>query len=148
MVRRVLVAGLVLLLLLAAVLVVNTLRQGSRQVSVLALAPMAVDKAAVAESMAVAVRARTVSGLLDPAGTAAGFAALHAHLRSRYPLVHATLEREVVGAHSLLFTWRGSDAKAKPIALLAHQDTVPVAPGTDALWKKPPFDGVVEDGMV
>jgi len=151
MVRRLLLAGLAglaLLLLLAAVLVVNTLRQGSRQVSVAALPPLAVDKAAVADSMAVAVRARTVSGLLDPAGTAAGFEALHAHLRSRYPLVHATLEREVVGVHSLLFTWRGSDASAKPIALLAHQDTVPVAPGTEALWKKPPFDGVVEDGMV
>ena len=148
MVRRVLLAGLALLLLLAAVLVANTLRQGSRQVTVAALAPMAVDKAAVAESMAAAVRARTVSGLLDPAGTAAGFEALHAHIRSRYPLVHSTLDREVVGVHSLLFTWRGSDAKAKPIALLAHQDTVPVAPGTEALWKKPPFDGVVEDGLV
>ena len=149
--RRVLLALLVLLsflLLLAAVLVANTLRQGSRQVVVPALAPLAVDKAAVAESMAAAVRAKTVSGLLDPAGTAAAFETLHAHLRIRYPLVHSTLTREVVGVHSLLFTWRGSDDKAKPIALLAHQDTVPIAPGTEVLWKKPPFAGVVEDGMV
>ena len=148
MIKRVLVGLLGLVLLLATVLVLNTLRQGSRQVVVPALAPMPVDKDAVAQSMAAVVRARTVSGLLDPAGSAAAFESLHSHLRTRYPLVHSTLEREVVGEHSLLFTWRGSDAKARPIALLAHQDTVPIAPGTEALWKKPPFDGVVEDGFV
>lgn len=148
MIKRVVLGLLGLVLLLALLLVANTLRQGSRQVVVPPLAPMAVDKAAVAQSMATAVQARTVSGLLDPAGTAAGFEALHSHLRARYPLVHSTLEREVVGQHSLLFTWRGSDAKAKPIAMLAHQDTVPIAPGTETLWKKPPFDGVVEDGFV
>jgi carboxypeptidase PM20D1 len=148
MIKRVLLGLLALLALLAVALVANTLRQGSRQLVVPALAPLAVDKAAVAESLAAAVRARTVTGLLDPAGVALEFAKLHAHLRARYPLVHATLETEVVGAHSLLYTWRGSDAKAQPIALLAHQDVVPVAPGTEALWKKPPFDGVIDGGSV
>jgi hypothetical protein len=54
-----------------AVLVANTLRQGSRQLEVPPLAPLAVDEAGVA---AVAwprrCALRTVSGLLDPAGTA------------------------------------------------------------------------------
>ena len=148
MIKRVLLGLLALVLLLAAVLVANTLRQGSRQVAVPALAKLPVDANAVAESMAQAVRAKTVSGLLDPVGTAAEFDALHAHLRGRYPLVHATLEREVIGNHSLLFTWKGSDDKAQPIALMAHQDVVPIAPGTEGLWKKPPFAGVIEDGMV
>jgi len=147
-IKRTLLGLLALLLLLAVVLVANTLRQGSRQVQVPALAKLPVDAAAVAEAMAQAVRAKTVSGLLDPAGTAAEFDTLHAQLRARYPLVHAALQREVVGNHSLLFTWRGSDEKTKPIALLAHQDVVPIAPGTEALWKKPPFAGVVENGMV
>jgi carboxypeptidase PM20D1 len=148
MIKRVLIGLAVALLLLAAALVVNTLRQGSSQPSVPALAPIAVDKAAVAESMAAAVRAKTVSGLLDPAGVAAEFDKLHAHLQARYPLLHASLKREVVGGHSLLYTWAGSDDQAAPVALLAHQDVVPIAPGTEALWKKPPFAGVIEDGMV
>ena len=148
MIQRSLLGLLALLLLLAAVLVGNTLRQGSRQVAVTALAPLAVDSARVVESMAVAVRAKTVSGLLDPSGQAEAFEALHAHLRSRYPLVHATLQREVVGAHSLLYTWLGSDVQAPAFALLAHQDVVPVAPGTEALWQHPPFSGDVVDGMV
>ena len=148
MIKRLLLGLLGLLLLLAAAVAVNTLRQGSRQVTVPALAPLAVDKAAVAESLATAVRAKTVSGLLDPTGAAAEFDKLHEHLRSRYPLVHQTLTREVVGHHSLLYTWPGTEARALGVALLAHQDVVPIAPGTEALWKKPPFDGVVDSGMV
>jgi carboxypeptidase PM20D1 len=148
MIKRLLLALLAVLVLLAAALVANTLRQGSRQVLVPRLAPLAIDNAALAESMAAAVRAKTVTGLLDPSGLDAAYDTLHAHLKARYPLVHATLEREVVGGHSLLFTWRGADAKAKPIALLAHQDVVPVAPGTEALWQKPPFAGLVEGGFV
>jgi len=148
MIKRALLWLLGLVLVLAVVLVANTLRQGSRQVSVQALPVLAVDQSAVAESLVVAVRAKTVSGLLDPAGVATEFDALHAHLRTRYPLVHERLQREVVSGHSLLFTWKGTDANASPVALLAHQDVVPVAPGTESLWKKPPFAGLVEDGFV
>jgi carboxypeptidase PM20D1 len=148
MLRRALVGLLALAAVLAIVLVANTLRHGSRQASWPALAPVPVDKAAVAESMAAVLRARTVSGLVDPAGTAAEFEQLHRHLAARYPLVHATLAKEVVGAATLVYRWRGSDASARPVALLAHQDVVPVAPGTESLWKQPPFGGVVADGAV
>ena len=148
MLKRILLWLAAALLLLVVALVANTLRQGSRQVVVPPLAPLAVDKASVAEALALAIRAKSVSGLLDPTGVAAEFEALHAHLSRRYPLLHGTLVREVVGGHSLLYTWQGSDAKAKPIALMAHQDVVPIAPGTEALWKKPPFAGVIEEGFV
>lgn len=148
MVKRLLIGALVLLAGLAAVLVGNTLRQGSRQLQVPPAPPLAVDKAGVTEAMAAAVRAKTVSGLLDPAGVATEFDQLHALLKTRYPQVHAALQREVVGAHSLLFTWQGSDPSLKPVALMAHQDVVPIAPGTEALWKKPPFAGEVVDGFV
>jgi len=148
MIKRAALGLALLLAVLALVLVGNTLRQGSRQLQVAALPPLTVDTAAVADSLATALRAKTISGLLDPQGTAAAFEQLHAHLQQRYPLVHATLQREVVGAHSLLYTWAGSDAAAKPVALLAHQDVVPIAAGTERLWAKPPFDGVQEGGFV
>ncbi len=148
MTKRLLLAALALLLLLAVVLVANTLRQGSRQVVVAPLVPLVIDKAALTQAMATAVRAKTVSGLLDPAGVAAEFDTLHAHLRATYPLVHAQLQREVVGTHSLLFTWAGTDPRAPAVLLMAHQDVVPIAPGTETLWKQPPFSGAVEGGMV
>ena len=148
MIKRLLLGLLALLVLLATLLVANTLRQGSRQLVVPALAPLVVDKAALTQAMAQAVRAKTVSGLLDPTGLAAEFDKLHAHLGSTYPLLHSTLQREVVGNHSLLYTWQGSAANAAAVLLMAHQDVVPVAPGTETLWKKPPFEGVVDDGFV
>jgi carboxypeptidase PM20D1 len=144
--------GLVLLLLavlavLAVSLAVNTLSQSSVQLKVAPLPPMALDADGAAQSLAAAVRAQTVSGLLDPEASAAGFVALHAHLRQRYPLVHERLKLETVG-RSLVFTWPGRNPALKPIAWLAHQDVVPIAPGTEGLWRQPPFEGRVEGGFV
>ena len=149
MIKRIALAMLALVVALALVLLGNTLRQGSKQLEVAALPKLAVDANAVAASLAQAVRARTVSGLPDAqAQYVAALEQLQQHLRQRYPRVHAELEREVVGGHSLLYTWRGSDPKARPIALMAHQDVVPIAPGTEQLWKQPPFAGVIEGGIV
>jgi carboxypeptidase PM20D1 len=139
---------LVTLLALGVAAAVNTWRQGSRQLQVSAITPPAVDERAAGDSLAVAIRARTVASYDDPQLNADQFAALHAHLAQRYPKVHATLKREVVGGLSLLYTWEGSDPKAAAIALMAHQDVVPVAPGTDADWQAEPFAGTVKDGFV
>lgn len=147
MVKRALLGLLALLLVLAAVLAVNTWRQGSQQIEVQPLPPLAVDEAGAAASLAAAVQARTVSGLLDPAGAAQAFDQLQAHLQQRYPLVHAKLKLERVD-RSLVFTWPGSDAKLKPVAMLAHQDVAPIAPGTEGAWKQPPFSGVLDGGFV
>ncbi|ODU08580.1 MAG: hypothetical protein ABS84_11960 [Rubrivivax sp. SCN 71-131] len=146
--KRLFLLLLVLLLLLALALVANTLRQGSRQLEAVPARPLAVDRDRVVQTMAAAVRARTVSGETPVPGVEAEFDALHALLRQRYPRVHAELQREVVGTHSLLFTWKGSDAAQPPVALMAHQDVVPVAPATEPMWQQPPFAGVVEGGFV
>lgn len=52
-----------------------------------------------------------------------------------YPLVHSTLERELVGGHTMLFHWKGS-APGAPALLLAHYDVVAAE---DAGWEHPPF---------
>ena len=67
---------------------------------------------------------------------------------ARYPKLHAALKREVVGGLSLLYTWPGSDPAAKPILLMAHQDVVPIAPGTEKNWQAEPFAGTIKDGFV
>jgi carboxypeptidase PM20D1 len=56
-------------------------------------------------------------------------------------LIHAQLEREAIEGHSLLYVWRGSDPEAKPFLLMAHQDVVPVEPGTESEWPQEPFSG-------
>ncbi|MCZ2405719.1 MAG: hypothetical protein LC097_03130, partial [Burkholderiales bacterium] len=134
MLKKTLWGLLALVLLLAAAVAVNTLRKGPRQVAVEPLAPVAIDEAAVAQRLAQAVRLQTISAREDARLNADQFQALHALLEKQFPRVHARLKREVVGELSLLYTWPGSDPQARPIALLAHQDVVPVAPGTEGDW--------------
>ena len=51
------------------------------------------------------------------------------------------MEVEEVGRAGLILHWKGSDASLDPIGFLAHQDVVPIAPGTENDWTNPPFSG-------
>jgi carboxypeptidase PM20D1 len=146
--KRVLLGLAALLVLLVLAVAVNTWRQGSRQIDVPTLAPIAVNEAAASDALAEAIRARTVSSQEDAALNADQFHLLQAQLQTRFPRLHATLEREVVAGLSLLYTWPGSDPTAQPILLMAHQDVVPIAPGTEEDWLAQPFAGTVRDGFI
>ncbi|MES2583846.1 MAG: M20 family peptidase [Pseudomonadota bacterium] len=148
MLKRILWSLLAVVVLLAGAVATNTLRKGSRQMDVAPLAALAVDEAAAAARLGEGVRLRTISSRDDAALNANQFTQFHALLQARFPKVHATLKREVVADLSLLYTWEGSNPKAEPILLLAHQDVVPVAPGTEGDWQVPPFSGEVKDGFV
>jgi carboxypeptidase PM20D1 len=91
---------------------------------------------------------KTISSRDDAALSSDQFLQLHRLLEARFPKAHSVLKREVVGGLSLLYTWPGSKPDAKPLLLMAHQDVVPVAPGTEKNWAQEPFSGVVKDGFV
>ena len=148
MFKRISLVVLAALVLLVAVVAANTWRQGSRQFDVPPAPRMAIDEKALADKLAGAVRFRTVADVRDADANAQEFRKLHAYLEQQFPLVHAALRREVVGGLSLLYTWPGTDAGSKPVVLMAHQDVVPLEPGTESKWQAGAFDGVVRDGHV
>ncbi|MCP4674558.1 MAG: M20/M25/M40 family metallo-hydrolase [Deltaproteobacteria bacterium] len=76
------------------------------------------------------------------------FSKFHSYLEKSFPIVHEKLKKETVAEHSLLYTWRGSDASLKPILLMAHIDVVPVERSKKDEWKHPPFGGAMEDGFI
>ena len=145
-------ALLLALLALAAVLAVRTVRVGAGEEAPGPVVPAeepGIDLAAV-ERLAGAIRIPTVSRDGEPP-PAEELAALHAYLETAFPRVHSALEREVVGGGSLLYTWTPPDAAAgarPPLLLLAHLDTVPVAPGTEGTWTRAPFSGAVTEDAV
>ena len=94
MIKRILLALVALLLMLAAALAINTLRQGSRQLDLPPLPLLEIDKAAASAHLGEAVSARTVSSRADASLNADQFAQLHAMLQARYPKAHASLKRE------------------------------------------------------
>jgi carboxypeptidase PM20D1 len=147
-IRNLAIVLAVAVVILAGVLVFNVVRHGSRQLQVPAAPRIAVDEQGAATRLGEAIRFRTISNFLNPEQDAEALRGLQAHLGASFPAFHAAAKREIVGGHSLLYTWQGSDSNAVPIALLAHQDVVPVAPGTESDWQQPPFDGVVSDGFV
>jgi carboxypeptidase PM20D1 len=148
MLKRATLFVLAALALLIAAIAANTLRQGSRQLDVPLAPAIAVDEMAVADKLAGAVRFHTVADVRDAQANAQEFRKLHAFLEEQFPRVHATLKRETVGGLGLLYTWQGTDPGAKPVVLMAHQDVVPLEPGSEAKWFSGAFDGVVRDGYV
>ncbi|QRF54999.1 M20 family peptidase [Variovorax paradoxus] len=148
MLKRIFLGLLLVLVALAAVVAVKTWTTPSRQLAVAPSPKPEIDLQAAAKRLAGAIPIRTVSSLDDPAANLAEFDKLHAYLAQNFPKVHATLKKELVGQKALLYTWTGSDAAAKPIALMAHQDMVPIAPGTEKAWSVDPFGGEIKDGFV
>ncbi|HEY5801246.1 MAG TPA: M20/M25/M40 family metallo-hydrolase, partial [Burkholderiaceae bacterium] len=105
------------------------------------------DAAAAAGRLSAALRVPTVSS--EQAGAPpADFPAMHRLLEQQFPLVHAHLEREIVGGASLLYTWHGTAPELEPVLLTAHMDVVPVAADTLGKWRYPPFAGMVADGYI
>lgn len=141
------IVGLGLVLLVAAV-AVRSAALRSQQVAAAPAQRVEIDSQALAERLAGGLRFATISNQDGASRDDAAFEALHRHLETQYPLVHASLLRERVGDLSLLYTWAGSDEDAAPVVLLAHQDVVPVEPGTEANWEHPPFSGAIAGGFV
>lgn len=107
------------------------------------------DNDSLARHLSGMVRCQTISNADPDTVDYEEFDKLHAYLKQTYPRLHRTLTRTVINGHSLLYRWEGNGESSKqPILLAAHQDVVPVAPGTEADWTYPPFAGTVADGFV
>ena len=147
-IRNIVVVVAAGIVVLAGVLAFNVVTRGSRQMQVPAIPRAPIDTQGAAKRLSEAIRFQTISNFLNPEQDAEALRGLRAHIESSFPAFHAAAKREVIGDHSLLYTWEGTDPKAKPIALLAHQDVVPIAPGTEKDWQQKPFDGVIADGFI
>lgn len=69
------------------------------------------------------------------------FEKFHKFLDEAYPLIKKNLEKEIVPPANLLYRWKGKRDDLKPIAMLAHQDVVPISSGTEQDWEHEPFSG-------
>jgi carboxypeptidase PM20D1 len=146
-VRRTVAVTLSLVAILLAIVFIRTATFQSVQVTVAPSHPHAVDQGAT-DRLAAAVRIPTVSVAEGPGADFSSFDRFEEFLKVSFPHVHQHLTREVIGGHSLLYTWEGRDRAARPLLLMAHMDVVPVEPGTESAWTHPPFSGDVAGGFV
>jgi carboxypeptidase PM20D1 len=147
--RRFLLGLLFVFIALATVLLINTLRLPNHQLGAVPAAPAValVPDSALAH-LAGALRIPTVSRTRYAETDTVPFDQLQAYLQRTFPLVHQRLKRQTVNHYGLLYEWPGTDIALKPLLLLAHQDVVPVLPGTEGQWTRPPFGGQQAGGYL
>lgn len=113
----------------------------------LASAP-ASDIIGAAQRLSAAVRFRTISNQNTANNQVEEWGRLQQWLVSSYPAVHRAMTRELIADGTLIYHWQGSEPSLQPIIVMAHQDVVPVTPGTEKDWKYQPFDGVIAEEAV
>jgi len=146
--KKTLLALLLGVTFVVSVVLVRTALFRSTRARVEPVRGIAVHEARVAQHLAEAIRFKTVSNRDASQVDWDTFTAFRAFLEKTYPRLHASLERELVHDHSMLFTWRGRDPTLKPVVLMAHYDVVPAPESTNADWVQPAFEGVIADGYV
>jgi len=146
--KRIVLVLLVVLVGMAAAVVTRTLGLHSRQVAVAPVAPEPLDSTALAQRLAGALKFKTISYQDSTQFEAREFDGFQRYIRESFPKVHAVLKLEKVNGYGLLYQWAGSDSSLAPALLLAHQDVVPVEPGTEGKWTEPPFGGTIAAGYV
>ena len=102
------------------------------------------DRAKVANNLSELVRCKTVSYKDASLEDDAEFEKLISLLPKLYPNVYRTCLCERLENRGLLFLWKGK-GNGDPAVLMAHYDVVPVV---EEGWEKPPFDAIIEDGVI
>jgi carboxypeptidase PM20D1 len=134
-------------LILGMSLGIGVSRHPSKQLPKLQASLFQIDGPEAAKRLSGAIKIQTITDDDAPVRIGA-IHELHTYLQKQFPTVHHVLKREVIHEGALLFTWLGVDPTLKPILLMAHQDVVPIAPGTEALWTHPPFSGDIAEGYI
>ncbi len=133
-----------IVVILAAVVVIRTLRFTPKVAGVAAVEPMPFDRERTIRNLQEMVRCKTVSYADQALEDQAEFDKLIDLLPKMYPNVFATCRFERLEDKALLFCWKGK-REGEPLVLMAHFDVVPVE---EDGWDKPPFAAVIEDGKM
>ena len=102
------------------------------------------DKDSATAALAELVRCKTISYSDPSLEDDAEFEKLIDKLPGLYPNVFAACEFNQLPHRGLLFKWPGK-AAGDPAILMAHYDVVPV---NEENWEKPPFEAIIEDGIM
>ncbi len=132
------------LLALIAVIIIRTLTFKPKAMPAVDADSPEFDRERVISNLAALVRCRTVSAYRREDEDEGEFKRLIDMLSVLYPNVYRACTLTELPDRALLYRWRGSSDGA-PTVLMAHYDVVPV---NEADWEKPPFDAVLEDGVL
>ena len=133
-----------LIVVFLAVVTVRALRFTPKPQPRLSQEEVSFDRDAAVDALAQLVRCKTVSYNDHSLEDEAEFQKLISLLPRLYPNVMETCEFRKLPDRALLLRWPGKNP-GDPAVMMAHYDVVPV---NEEAWDKPPFEGILEDGVL
>ncbi|MBQ9070464.1 MAG: M20/M25/M40 family metallo-hydrolase [Clostridia bacterium] len=131
-------------LALVAVVLVRTIlfKVSAQEIHEIEAVDVNVEKAVL--DLAEMIKCKTVSNSNKSLENEAEFDKFKSLLPRIFPNIYEKCEFEYVGNRGLLYRYAGKSSDA-PTVLMAHYDVVSVE---ESLWEKPPFDAVLENGVL
>lgn len=131
-------------LVLASVIIIRTLMFKADNLQKDAAEDVYVNVEKAVSDLAEMVKCKTVSSRDKASEEEAEFDKFKALLPKLFPCIYKSCEYTEVGDRALLFKYEGKNHDA-PTVLMSHFDVVSVE---ESQWEKPPFDGIVENGVL
>ena len=135
---------LALLAVLICVILVRTLMFRPKPQPKITREELGFDRDAAVDALAQLVRCKTISYNDKSLEDDGEFQKLICLLPQLYPRVFDVCSVNQLPDRGLLLRWPGKNP-GDPAVLMAHYDVVPV---NEENWKKPPFAGILEDGVL
>lgn len=132
------------LVALLAVILIRTVRFRPPACTEVSYDTEAFDRERAVSALAELVKCKTISYYDAALEDNAEFEKLIDLLPTLYPHVLDTCTLTRLPDRGLLFKWQGKNNDA-PAVMMAHYDVVPVDAEN---WEKPPFDAIIEDGVM
>ena len=133
-----------IILLFIAVILIRTLAFTPKAGPAVDSAEVSVDTEKIVERLRRLVRFKTVSYRDHSLEDGKEFEGLISALPELYPNVFKVCELNRLPGRALLFKWSGK-TEGEPTVLMAHYDVVPVV---EEGWDKPPFEAILENGVI
>lgn len=133
-----------LIVVLFAIVLIRTLRFKPESLEKASQNEETIDKDKIVENLRTLVRCKTVSYRDHSLEDNAEFEKLISLLPTLYPNVYEKCTLTRLPDRALLYRWKGKN-EGNVSVMMAHYDVVPV--NADA-WEKPPFEAILEDGVI
>jgi len=147
MIKKTILFLVFVLLLLIAIVLINTLRAKPWPIQPADAVQQALPDSAI-QHMSRAIQIPTISISDSSAIDTAAFKSFNSFIEQAYPLVHRHLIKTLINGFSMVFEWKGQNALLPAVILMSHYDVVPVEVSVLDKWTVPPFSGTITDTCV
>ena len=135
---------LAIFVVLVAIVLIRTFNFKPTLENPIEIEELTFDKDSAVKSLQALIQCKTISHADSTQEDDNEFAKLVNLLPTLYPNVYKHCELKTFDGRALLFKWKGKTDN-NPSVLMSHYDVVSVV---EDRWEKPPFAGIIEDGVL